>query len=89
MAGKTFLEIFNKYIPKSSEISAVLSASGEVLVRADREKRLIEARVEFPRLVDKDLLYFIEEEIKGAYQLNFMKLLPKKPPSLKRRFFLY
>ena len=77
MAGKTFLELLNKYVPKSSEITAVLSAAGEVLVRADREKRLIEARVEFPRLVDKELLYFIENEIKEAYQLNFMKLLPK------------
>ncbi|MBR2432027.1 MAG: PHP domain-containing protein, partial [Clostridia bacterium] len=88
MAGKTFLEIFNKYIPKSSEISAVLSACGEVLIRADKEKRLIEARVEFPRIVDKDLLYYIEEEIKGAYQLNFMKILPKYSPELfDKRYF--
>ena len=38
MAQKTFLEIFNKYIPKSSEISAVLSSAQEVSVRADKEK---------------------------------------------------
>ena len=77
MAEKTFLEIFYKYIPKSSEITAVLSSAQEVSLRADKEKRLIEARVTFPRLVDKELLYEIEKEIAQAYNLNFMKILPR------------
>ena len=87
MAGKTFLERFNKYIPKSSEISAVLSMSEEVSVRADKEKRLIEARVTFPQIVDKDVLYTIENEIKDAYKLNFMKILPKYPSELFDRHY--
>ena len=83
MAEKTFLEIFNKYHPSGSDIIAVLSAVKKVGgIRADKEKRLLQADVYFDELVSKALLYRIENEIREAYSLSFMKLMPKYPAEL-------
>ena len=83
MAEKTFLEIFNKYKPYGTEIIAVLSRAGKVEnIRADKAKRLLQAEVHFEQIVHKNLLYTIENEIKEAYSLNNMKILPKYPAEL-------
>ena len=83
MAEKTFLEIFNKYHPNGSDIIAVLSRVKKVDgVLADKERRLLQANVYFDEIVDKSILYRIENEIKEAYSLNFMKLMPKYPQDL-------
>ena len=79
MANKRFLEIFNRYNPTDAEIIRVLSCVKETSVRADKEKRIIQAEVSFDNIVDKDVLYRIENEIKTAYSLNYVKLLPKYP----------
>ena len=83
MAEKTFLEIFNKYHPNGSDIVAVLSRVKRVGgVMADKERRLLQADVYFDELVSKNILYRIENEIREAYSLSFMKLMPKYPESL-------
>ena len=82
MAEKSFLEIFNRYKPSDAEIIRVLSCVKETVVRADKEKRLIQAEVKFDEIVHKDILYRIEGEIKTAYSLNYVKLLPKYSASL-------
>ena len=82
MAEKSFLEIFNKYIPNDAEIIRVLSCVTKTSVRADKEKRLIQAEVSFDEIVHKDVLYRIEDEIKTAYSLNYVKILPKYPQNL-------
>ena len=82
MAEKSFLEIFNRYKPSDAEILRVLSCVKETVVRADKEKRLIQAEVKFDEIVHKDILYRIEGEIKTAYSLNCVKLLPKYSASL-------
>ena len=64
MAEKTFLEIFNRYKPQANDILDALSNVSRVSVRADKEKRLIQAEVYFNDIVDKNLLYRIEDEIK-------------------------
>ncbi len=88
MAEKTFLEIFNRYEPSGTDILAAISRAGKVSVRADKERRLLQAEVHFSDIIDKNLLYRIEEEIKNAYKLNFMKILPKYPASLfDKRYF--
>jgi DNA polymerase-3 subunit alpha (Gram-positive type) len=43
---------------------------------------MIQTTVEFPRLVSKDDLYRIESDIKSAYDLNFVKIIPKYPAEL-------
>ena len=82
MAEKTFLEKFNKYQPKDTEIIRVLSRVLKYTVRLNKEARLIEADVYFDEIVNKNLLYRIESEIKEVYALNFMKLMPKYPAEL-------
>ena len=87
MAGKTFLEIFNKYQPSGTDIVAALSRATNVTVRADKEKRILEAEVHFDEIVDKNLLYRIEDEIKLAYKLKYVKLLPKYPAELFGKYY--
>ena len=82
MAEKSFLEKFNKYEPTDTEIIRVLSRVYNYTVRLSKEQRLIECDVHFDDIVDKSLLYRIENEIKATYSLNFMKILPKYHESL-------
>ena len=89
MAEKSFLEIFYKYKPTDTEIIRVLSCVKKTSVRADKVKRLIQAEVSFDEIVRKDVLYQIENEIREAYSLSYMKLLPKYPSHLfDKQYFL-
>ena len=88
MAEKTFLEKFNKYQPQDTEILRVLSRVTKYAVRLNKEARVIEADVYFDEIVNKNILYRAESEIKAAYALNHVKLLPKYSPSLfETRYF--
>ena len=81
MSEKNFFEIFNLYTP-SDELYAAegfLSAAREIRVRADKEKRFLEISAQFPKLVEKELLYAVEREMEKAYRLNAVRLLPKYP----------
>lgn len=78
---KSILEIFNKYEPDTAALKHLVYA-GEVRLRCAREERIIEAEVEFERLIPKDTLYQIEDGIKSAYSLNHVKILPKYPSEL-------
>ena len=60
MAEKTFLEKFNKYHPTDTEIIRVLSCVQNYSVRLNKEARVIEADVYFNQIVNKNLLYRIE-----------------------------
>ena len=88
MAEKTFLEKFNKYQPKDTDVIRVLSRVIKYSVRLNKEARVIEADVYFDEIVNKNILYRIENEIKEAYSLNYMKLMPKYPAELfDKRYF--
>ncbi|MBO7295982.1 MAG: PHP domain-containing protein, partial [Clostridia bacterium] len=78
---KTFLEIFYKYHP-DTYTEKLLSTITDIKLMADKEQKIIEATVHFPKLVDKAELYRIQEEICKAYELNRVKLLPKYPAEL-------
>ena len=82
MAEKTFLEKFNKYQPTDTEIKRVLSCVKQYKVRLNKEARVIETDVYFDTIVNKSLLYRIENEIREAYALSYMKLMPKYPANL-------
>ena len=77
MAEKTFLEKFNKYQPNDAEIIRVLSDISRYAVRVKKEERIIEADVYFNDIFSKNLLYRIENEIREAYDLKYMKIMPK------------
>ena len=78
---KTFLEIFHKYHPDTYTEKLLLTIT-DIKLMADKELKIIEATVHFPQLVDKAELYRIQEEIRKAYDLNRVKLLPKYPAEL-------
>ena len=73
-------ERFKKYIP-SSEMQSYMGL--EVLkTKADVDRRMIEITVSSNYIVSKNVLYKLETEIKSAYELNFMKIIPSYPSEL-------
>ncbi len=83
MAEKSFLEIFNRYHPSGTEILAALShVVGVSSVRADKVNRILQAEVSFDRIINKPLLYKIEDEMREAYNISAVKILPKYPTDL-------
>ena len=76
--SKTLLEIFNRYHP-SDEFASILNLadSESISLRADKEKRIIEASAHFPHVIPKRTLYRIEEEIRQAYELCAVRLRPQ------------
>ena len=78
---KTFLEVFHKYHPDTYTQNILLSITN-MRVMADKELKIIEVAAQFPRLVDKNELYRIQEEICKAYDLNRVKIYPKYPQEL-------
>lgn len=84
---KHILEIFSKYEP-SARAKAILASSGENRLRYDREQRIVEMEVAFPELVLKEDLYEIETAICAAYQMSYVKLLPKYPAALLSYYYI-
>ena len=76
--AKGFFEIFYKYKP-SEHFIEWLSTASDIRVRVDKEKRMLEASMEFPSLVPKKELYAAEAEIKEQYELSHVRLLPRYP----------
>ena len=82
MEGKiAFLEKFKKYSPRE-EYRLILENAYCERVRVEKELKMIEARVSFPEIVDKDILYTVEGEICEAYGINTVKILPQYPKEL-------
>ncbi|MBQ9796732.1 MAG: PolC-type DNA polymerase III [Clostridia bacterium] len=81
--SKNFLEIFNRYQPDAATAEILLSATASgISLRADKEQRMIEVTVPFPRIVPKTELYRIEEEIRQAYELNMVRICPRYDAAL-------
>ena len=78
---KTALEILYKYTPDSTA-RAILEKAQNPMVRADKENRALQMELDFPRLVEKEELYRIEEQVAEAYELNYVKFLPHYPAEL-------
>ena len=76
MAGKTLIEILKRYEPDERTSRLLLSAQ-DTVVRANKESKLLEIQARFPKIIDKRTLYRIEDEIREAYQLNVVRILPK------------
>lgn len=76
--AKKFTEIFSRYIP-DTDTKEWLDSATDITVRADKERRIIEANLSFTSPIDKGELYRVESEICRAYELSHVKLLPKYP----------
>ncbi len=73
--AKTFLQIFEKY-NANENCARILDRAQNIKIQADKEKRLMQVSVDFPCIVSKEDLYYIESEILKAYQLNMVKIMP-------------
>ena len=73
---KGFLEIFSRYHP-AEHLIPILNRACDITRRVDKERRYVEIGVRFPSLVEKSIIYEIEEGIRQAYTLNRVMLLPK------------
>ncbi|MBQ8248978.1 MAG: PolC-type DNA polymerase III [Clostridia bacterium] len=76
-----FDKIFAKYTQSDSE-RKFLDLASEVSSRFDREQRVVEVTAEFSELIEKDKLYALEDNIREAYQLSVVRILPKYPKEL-------
>ncbi len=84
--SKNLLEIFNRYSPNEQFAEILLSADSDgIRLRVDKPQRMIEATVPFPQIVPKRTLYKIEEEIRAAYDLNVVRILPRYRKNLFSR----
>ena len=79
-------ERFKKYSP-SQEMLPYMDFT-VTSTKADVPNRMIEVTVEFPYLVTKETLYKLENEIKLAYELNYMRVFPKYPSHLFSKSYL-
>ena len=68
---KTFLEIFHKYHPDTYTEKLLLTIT-DIKLMADKDLKIIEATLHFPQLVDKAELYRIQEEIRKAYDYDYV-----------------
>ena len=75
------LEKFTKYTPDQTAREWMANAT-ILSLRADKERRIVEVSVSLPSLVEKAEIYRVEEELRQAYEYNFVKILPKYPAEL-------
>lgn len=59
-----------------------------VRTKIDRDKRIVEINCEFPQIIPKKDLYQIEESIRAAYELNYVRLIPRYPGELFTKSYM-
>lgn len=79
--GKTFLEIFSKYKPNADD-AELLGLATDIKIQADKENRLLQAHLHFPKTIKKNTIYRLEKEICEAYDLRRVTLFPHYPTDL-------
>lgn len=76
MANKTLSELFGRYTPVSARCAQIMRSAGDYSFRCNKEAKLIEVRVKLPSICSKRDLQNLENEIKTAYQLNYVHIIP-------------
>ncbi len=76
-----FEKIFARYEQTASE-KAILDTANDVVSRVDKERRVVEVTARFDKIIKKQTLYAIEENIRAAYELNVVRILPRYDTSL-------
>ncbi len=76
---RTLAEIFSRYVPVSKVQRELFSSASEVSVRADKERRMVEANFSLPEIVKKSVLYEAEAALMEIYAQNSVRLFPHYP----------
>ncbi len=82
MAKKTLSELFCRYEPSAGRCAQIMKAAGDYTFRTNKEEKYIELRIQFNAIITKRDLRELEEEIKAAYQLNYVHIIPIYPKEL-------
>ena len=81
--SKNLLQIFSKYQPSAADKQWLLSAvEDSIRLQYDKEQKIIEISASFPHIIRRPVLYRVEEEIRKAYELNFVHFSPRYPSEL-------
>ena len=77
MAKKTLSELFNRYIPSAGRCAQLMRSAGDYTFRTNKEEKYLELRVCYDSIVTKRDLQALENEIRQAYQLNYVHIIPR------------
>lgn len=78
---KTLLDIFKRYNPHGI-YKTIMQSARSPGARVDRERKIIEVKAFFSKIVEKETLYRIENDIREVYELNSVRIFPNYPPEL-------
>ena len=74
MAAKKLLEYLSRYDAQGMQ-REILASAGDYKCRVDKVGKMLELTVDFPRVYRKADIRRLEEEIKGAYSLNYVHII--------------
>lgn len=74
MPNKTLSELLSRYTPDGIQRDIITSAKA-YKCRVDKEHKFMELRVDLPRMYFKQDIRRLEEEIKRAYELNYVHVI--------------
>ena len=74
MAQKTLLEYLARYDAQGMQ-REILASAGDYKCRVDKVGKMLELTVDFPRVYRKADIRRLEEEIRGAYSLNYVHII--------------
>ncbi|MHC1694572.1 MAG: PolC-type DNA polymerase III [Eubacteriales bacterium] len=81
MKEKNLCEIFNKFEPTLLQRRLMLSAR-DIELKAVKEERLVEVKACFEQIIEKDILFKLEEGIRRAHNFKFIRIIPVYPSHL-------
>ncbi len=81
MMEKSLLDVLKRYNPHGTH-KAILQKSTSRGVRVDRDRKIIEIKACFQKIVEKEILYKIENDIRDVYEINSVRIFPRYAPEL-------
>jgi len=78
---KSLVDIFKRVQPTGIRNEIFRSAS-DIRLRVSKEDRIAEIHCSLPKLYRKNDIYALEEMIREAYELNYVRILPRYPSEL-------
>ena len=75
MANKPLIEYLARYEARGLE-KEILMAAGDYKCRINREGKMLQIMADFPRIYRKADIRRLENEIKSAYSLNYVHIIP-------------
>ncbi len=75
MSEKTLMQLLSRYSPAGIQKEIVMSA-GKYRCRVDKVRKQMEITADFPRVYRKSDIRALEKEIKEAYAINWVHIIP-------------